>query len=129
MPQILILDDRGTNQRVLSRLAASIEPDIAVVSFGDPHLALEWLEAHDADLIITDFKMPNLDGAEVTRRLRSMPRTADVPVIVVTVYDDRKFRLLALEAGATDFLLAPVDHVEFRTRVRNLLALRRHQLA
>ena len=129
MPQILILDDRGTNQRVLSRLAASIEPDITVVSFGDPHLALEWLATHDADLIITDFKMPNLDGAEVTRRLRSMPRTAEVPVIVVTVHDDRTFRLLALEAGATDFLLAPVDHVEFRTRVRNLLALRRHQLA
>ena len=129
MPQILILDDRVTNQRILSRLAASVEPDISVETFGDPLLALAWLETHDADLVITDFKMPNLDGAEVTRRLRAMPRTADVPVVVVTVYDDRQFRLLALEAGATDFLLAPVDHVEFRTRVRNLLALRRHQIA
>jgi diguanylate cyclase (GGDEF)-like protein/PAS domain S-box-containing protein len=128
MPQILILDDRITNQRILSRLAASVEPGITVQAFGDPLEALAWLAVHDADLIITDFKMPNLDGAEVTRRLRADPRTADVPIVVVTVYDDRQLRMLALDAGATDFLLAPVDHVEFRTRVRNLLALRRHQI-
>ncbi|MCX7684521.1 MAG: EAL domain-containing protein [Acetobacteraceae bacterium] len=128
MPQILILDDRVTNQRILARLAASVEPDVKVSAFGDPLDALAWLETHEADLVITDFKMPHLDGAEVTRRIRRMPHGADVPVVVVTVYDDREFRLLALDAGATDFLLAPVDHVEFRTRVRNLLALRRHQL-
>ena len=128
MPQILILDDRVTNQRILSRLAASVEPEAKVSAFGNPLDALAWLETHEADLVITDFKMPNLDGAEVTRRIRRMPHGADVPVVVVTVYDDREFRLLALEAGATDFLLAPVDHVEFRTRVRNLLALRRHQV-
>lgn len=128
MPQIVILDDRVTNQRILARLAQSVAPDIAVEAFGDPREALSWLESNDADLVITDFKMPHFDGAEVTRRLRAKSRTADVPIVVVTVYDDRAFRLLALEAGATDFLLAPVDHVEFRTRVRNLLSLRRHQV-
>jgi diguanylate cyclase (GGDEF)-like protein/PAS domain S-box-containing protein len=128
MAHVLILDDRVTNQRILGRLAKSVAPDISVASYGDPREALAWLETHDADLVITDFKMPHLDGAEVTRRLRAMPRTADVPIVVVTVYDDRQLRLLALEAGATDFLLAPVDHIEFRTRVRNLLALRRHQI-
>lgn len=128
MPHIVILDDRITNRRILARLAESVGSDISVATFGDPREALSWLETHDADLVITDFKMPHLDGAEVTRRLRDMPLTADVPIVVVTVYDDRQFRLLALEAGATDFLLAPVDHVEFRTRVRNLLALRRHQI-
>lgn len=128
MPHVLILDDRVTNQRILARLAESVASDISVATYGDPREALAWLESHDADLIITDFKMPHLDGAEVTRRLRAMPRTADVPIVVVTVYDDRQLRLLALEAGATDFVLAPVDHVEFRTRVRNLLTLRRHQM-
>ncbi|MCX7685106.1 MAG: response regulator, partial [Acetobacteraceae bacterium] len=128
MPSILILDDRVTNQRILGRLAASVEPGAEVHTFGDPLQALAWVERHGADLIITDFKMPHLDGAEFTRRIRQIPTAADVPVVVVTVYDDRQLRLLALEAGATDFLLAPVDHVEFRTRVRNLLTLRRHQV-
>ncbi|MFN7634558.1 MAG: response regulator, partial [Acetobacteraceae bacterium] len=102
MAHVLILDDRVTNQRILGRLAKSVAPDISVASYGDPRQALAWLETHDADLVITDFKMPHLDGAEVTRRLRAMPRTADVPIVVVTVYDDRQLRLLALEAGATD---------------------------
>ncbi len=128
MLHILILDDRATNQRIMARLAASVEPDAMVHSFGDPLDALRWLEGKDADLIVTDFKMPNLDGAEVTRRVRALPGGDDIPIVVVTAYDDRDFRLQALEAGATDFLLAPVDHLEFRSRARNLLALRRHRV-
>ena len=62
------------------------------------------------------------------RALRSRAALADVPIIVVTVYQDRDFCYRALEAGATDFLLSPVDHLEFRARARNLLTLRRQQL-
>ena len=129
MPHILILDDRSTNRRVLERMAASIAPDISVISFSDPILALNWLDENAADIIITDYKMPRLNGAEFTRRVRSKPDTADIPIIVITIHADREFRLLSLDAGATDFLLSPIDPVEFSTRVRNLLALRRHQVA
>ena len=52
---------------------------------------------------------------------------ADVPIIVVTVYEDRDYCYKALEAGATDFLLSPVDHLEFRARARKILTLRRQQ--
>ena len=97
-------------------------------AFEDPLAALEWLAGNTPDLVITDFKMPNLDGAEFTRRFRELPGCADVPVVVITVYDERSFRLSALEAGATDFLHSPVDHSEFVTRARNLLKLRKQQL-
>jgi len=129
MLKVLILDDRATNRCILEKLAKAIDQDLTVTSLGDPLEALEWLAVNTADLIITDYKMPNLDGAEFTKRVRANPKTADIPIIVTTIYEDRNFRLLSLEAGATDFLLSPVDGVEFKTRVRNLLALRRHQLA
>lgn len=125
-PLILIVDDQDTNRRVYTRLAAKVDGAL-VESLAHPEEALLWLESHNPDLIITDFRMPGLDGAEFTRRVRSMPSGTDLPIIVVTVFQDRNFRLSALEAGATDFLLSPVDHVEFCTRVRNLLALRRQQ--
>ena len=96
-------------------------------AFGDPIEALEWFEGNTPDLVITDYKMPRIDGAELTRRLRSHPKGSDVPVIVITAYDDHSFRLRALEAGATDFLQTPVDHFEFLTRTRNLLRLRKQQ--
>ena len=77
--------------------------------------------------MITDYKMPGMDGADFIRAFRALPGARDVPVVVVTVYEDRSYCYQALEAGATDFLLSPVDHVEFRARARNLLTLRKQQ--
>ena len=128
MVQIVILDDRETNRKIFSKLAASIEPGVTVRSFGDPPELLAWLEHNTPDLIVTDFKMPTMDGAEFIRRFRAQPNSAEIPVIVITVYEEREFRLRALEAGATDFLHSPVDHQEFITRARNLLKLRKQQI-
>src|SRR6478735_7224608 len=128
MARIAVVDDRVTNRNILTRLAASVEEGLAVGAFPG---AIEALEAFDAgllpDLIITDFNMPEMDGASFVRALRSRAVLADVPIIVITVYQDREFCYRALEAGATDFLLSPVDHLEFRARARNLLTLRRQQ--
>jgi diguanylate cyclase (GGDEF)-like protein/PAS domain S-box-containing protein len=128
MSLIVILDDRVTNRNIFAKLAGSIEEGVRVQAFGNPVEALAWMGDHTPDLVITDFKMPHLDGAEFIRRFREIGPCADVPVVVITVYEERSFRLKALEAGATDFLLSPVDHHEFLTRARNLLKLRRQQL-
>ena len=127
MALVAIVDDRVTNRNIFSKLAASIASDISVRAFADPRDALVWLGENAADLIITDYKMPEMDGAEFVRALRAQPGNVEVPVVVITVYEERSYRLRALEAGATDFLNSPVDHHEFVTRTRNLLALRRHQ--
>ncbi|MDB5572329.1 MAG: hypothetical protein JWN93_3512 [Hyphomicrobiales bacterium] len=128
MPLIVIVDDRVTNRNIFAKLAASIEPEVTVQTFGDPQEALAWLGTASPDLLITDYKMPHYDGAEFIRRFRQIPGADDIPVIVITVYEERTFRLRALEAGATDFLHSPVDHHEFVTRARNLLKLRKHQM-
>ena len=128
MSRIVIIDDRSTNRNIFSKLAASIEPEVTVQTFGDPLDALAWLAGNLPDLVITDYKMPNMDGAEFIRRFRDIPGAEDIPVIVITVYEERTFRLRALESGATDFLHSPVDHHEFVTRARNLLKMHKHQL-
>jgi diguanylate cyclase (GGDEF)-like protein/PAS domain S-box-containing protein len=128
MALICILDDRVTNRNIFAKLAATIEPDVTVRTFANPVEALAWMTDNTPDLVVTDYKMPDLDGAEFTRRFRQLPGCEDVPVVVLTVYEERSFRLSALEAGATDFLQSPVDHHEFLTRARNLLKMRRQQL-
>jgi two-component system, cell cycle sensor histidine kinase PleC len=125
---VAIVDDRITNLKILERLAASLDDRIEVKTFDHPARALDHAGPEPPDLVITDFKMPELDGAEFIRRFRALPSCADVPVMVITAYEDRDLRYQALEAGATDFLLSPVDHHEFRVRSRNLLTLRRQQL-
>jgi diguanylate cyclase (GGDEF)-like protein/PAS domain S-box-containing protein len=124
---IVIVDDQATNRRLFSKLAASVADDIVVRSFADPIAALEWLAHNQADLLVTDYNMPGMDGAALASRVRGLPLGGNIPIIVITVYDDRNFRLRALEAGATDFLLSPVDHSEFLTRARNLLKLHKQQ--
>ncbi len=128
MATVLVVDDRVTNRNILTRLAQSVEEGVQVHAFPGARDALRYLDDHPPpDLVITDYNMPEMDGATFITMLRSRPGLEDVPIIVVTVYEDRDYCYRALEAGATDFLLSPVDHVEFRARARNLLTLRRQQ--
>ena len=127
MPIIAVIDDRATNRTILAKLATGLGDGIVVRAFADPREALDWAAETTPDLIITDYKMPTMDGAEFIQAFRSMPMCYDVPVIVVTVYEDRAFRYRALDAGATDFLISPFDHREFRARIHNLLVMRRQQ--
>ncbi|WP_073054408.1 GGDEF/EAL domain-containing response regulator [Kaistia soli] len=128
MHKIVIVDDSSTNQRIYSKLARQIGSELEIQTFGNPRKALDWLAENTADLIITDYKMPLMTGAKLTAAIRDNVSNRDVPVIVITAYNDQHFRVAALEAGATDFLLSPVDHVEFLARARNLLKLRTQQL-
>jgi len=123
MPFVVIVDDRATNRSIFSKLAGSLAEHIEVEAFAAPDPALKWIGSKIPDLIITDYKMPQMTGAAFTQQIRALPNGMDVPIIVITAYDDRAFRLEALEAGATDFVQTPIDHQEFVTRARNLLKI------
>jgi diguanylate cyclase (GGDEF)-like protein/PAS domain S-box-containing protein len=123
MPFVVIVDDRATNRSIFSKLAGSLGENIEVEAFAAPDPALKWIGAKIPDLVITDYKMPQMTGAAFTQQIRALPNGMDVPIIVITAYDDRAFRLEALEAGATDFVQTPIDHQEFVTRARNLLKI------
>ena len=125
--RVVIVDDRSTARSLLEGLARTLEPGVMVDSFADPLDALAQMQLVTPDLIITDYRMPGMDGIEFTRRVRAERRLADVPLIIVTVVEDRQIRYQALENGATDFLTRPIDPQECRARCLNLLALRRSQ--
>lgn len=125
MPTILIIDDQFTSRKIFEQLVTTLGEHLEVKSFAEPLAALEWATTHQPDLVLTDYKMPNMDGVGFTRRFREI--YPDIPLIVVTGTEDKEVRYLALEAGATDFLTKPIDHIECRARCRNLLLLSRQQ--
>ena len=129
MTVVYIVDDQIINLRILHRFAQAVEDGARVLTFDDPLRALGAFAEAPPDLIVTDYVMPTMDGEAFIRRCREHPAAADVPIIVVTAYEDREFRYRALDTGASDFLLSPVDGREFCIRARNLLSLRRHQQA
>ena len=125
MTLIVIVDDRATNRTIYTKLALTIGEGVTVRAFADAAEALKWLGRNRPDLIVTDYDMPQMDGEEFISRFRGLPHSAGVPIMMITVCDQRKLRLRALESGATDFLNTPIDHCEFLTRARNLLKLSR----
>jgi two-component system cell cycle response regulator len=76
------------------------------------------------DIVLLDVMMPGMDGFEVCRRIKSNPRTAHVPVVMVTALDQPSDRVAGLEAGADDFLTKPVDDSALFARVRSLVRLK-----
>lgn len=127
MLHVYVVDDQNTNRKLLAKLAGALRPAVRVRQFACPWEALEAARRSAPDLVVTDYVMPGMNGAELVRALRELPDCTELPVIVVTAYGDREYRYDALAAGATDFLLSPVDHAEFKARAGNLLMLRRQQ--
>src|SRR3954463_11031444 len=125
---IVVVDDQSTGRAILEQVVRGLDDRVVVQPFARPVDAVVWAAKHVADLVLVDYSMPEMDGIEFVKRLRALPGYEHVPIVMVTVHDDRKVRYAALDAGITDFLTKPVDARECLARCRNLLTLRRQQL-
>jgi two-component system cell cycle response regulator len=123
--RILIVDDDDTSVRLFSVLLAKEGYDVLSGASGNEAVAKALAES--PDLILLDVRMPDVDGYEATRRLKSDPRTRGIPIILVTAYDDPGTKLKGLEAGADEFLPKPVDRAELLIRIRSMLRLRKYE--
>ncbi len=123
---ILIVDDNQTNVVLLKHLVNRM-PGCHPVTFVESPLALAWAEENQADIVLVDYMMPDIDGLEFIRRFRARAGNQDVPIVMITTADAKNIRYLALDEGATEFLCKPVDAPEFNARLRNLLTMRRSQ--
>jgi len=123
----LIVDDESTGRTILAKIIQQAEEDVIVEALDNPLQALAWLDHNHPDLIITDYRMPDLNGIEMIRKIRARPSCQDIPIMMITVVSEKSVRYDALEAGATAFLTRPIDQIECRTSCRNLLKLHEQQ--
>lgn len=125
--KVLIVDDESTGRTILSKIIQQVENDISVEAFDNPLEALDWLDNNHPDLIITDYRMPDMNGVDLIRKIREKQDSQDIPIMMITVVSEKSVRYDALEAGATAFLTRPIDQIECRTSCRNLLKLHEQQ--
>lgn len=122
---ILIVDDEQVGRKTLEGMLRFQGYELVFAESGPEALTLAQM--YMPDIILLDVMMPGMDGFEVCRRLRASEQLAEVPIIMVTMLDDRGSRLRGIEAGADDFVSKPLDRVEFRARIRTITRLNRYR--
>lgn len=120
---VVLVDDDPLQVDLLQEVVEGAAP-CEVVQFTAPELAIDWCRDHVPDLVISDYDMAGLNGAELIATLRHFERLAAIPMVVITALNQATVRHAAFQAGASDFLTKPLDAVEVTLRVRNMLALR-----
>jgi two-component system, OmpR family, response regulator MprA len=120
--KLLVVDDEESIVELI-RVGMQYE-GFRVEQIGTGYGALDIAQRFRPDVIVLDILLPDLDGMEVCRRLRSTESTADMPILMLTARDEVKDRVAGLESGADDYLVKPFKFEELLARVRALL--RRH---
>ena len=119
---ILVIDDEPDNFDVIDALLSQEDYELSYAASGSA--ALSSLESYNPDLILLDVMIPDIDGIEICRRLKEMPKWRTVPVIMVTALSSKDNLARCLEAGADDFVGKPVNGLELRARVKSMLRLK-----
>jgi CheY-like chemotaxis protein len=115
----MIVEDDLSTAEMLSAYFSSLGYHVSHVGWG--YDAVKMAADSEPDLIVLDIHLPDIDGYEVCKRLRTHRRTKDTPIIFLTQRRERGDRLTGLDLGAIDYITKPFDVQELRFRVRNVL--------
>ncbi len=121
--QILVVDDVEANRSVVCRRLERLNYQVTSAESGEA--ALQMIEKERPDLILLDYMMPNMNGIDVLRELRTNSRCTEVPVIMLTARADAQTVVASLEAGADDYVSKPIDFDVLAARIEAQLQRRK----
>ena len=123
--RILVVDDNQDNIEIIATRLRFRGYDILEASDGQQALALVRESA--PDLILLDVMLPDIDGYEISRRIKGADDLPFIPIILVTARDSTQDKVAGLDAGADDYLTKPINFPELEARVRSMLRIKRLQ--
>jgi len=122
IPMILIVDDNIQNLELLQAYLEDL--DCETIAATDGPEALEVVSERQPDLLLLDIMMPKMSGFEVCKRIKSDPKTSNIPVIMVTALNEFGDIERGIDSGTDDFVSKPVNKLELLARVRTMLKLK-----
>ncbi len=117
--RVLIVEDEADIAELLSYKLAREGMEVAVCGRGD--LAIERIRSDPPDLLLLDLMLPGMDGLELCRLLKRDPRTASIPVLMLTARGEEVDRIVGLELGADDYVTKPFSPREVALRIKAIL--------
>ena len=121
-PRLLIAED---DRDLAETMRDALEEDFSVDLAADGTEALAMARGERPDVVVMDARMPSMSGFEACRALRHDPRTADLPIIMMTGDTEPAAAKAAFDAGATDYMSKPFSISQLRTRARTCLLRQR----
>jgi CheY-like chemotaxis protein len=118
---ILIVDDERGTVDMLKLILKIERPAWTIYGVECGQDALDLVAEHDIHLALLDIAMPEMNGIELCRRLREMPRLAQVPIVMFTGFDNPERRSRAREAGANDYWLKPFQPKQMALKMEQLM--------
>ena len=123
--RILVVDDNRDNVEIIATRLRFRGYQIDEASDGAEALAL--IKKAPPDLILLDVMLPDIDGYEISRRIKGDESLPFIPIILVTARDTTQDKVAGLDAGADDYLTKPIDFPELEARVRSMLRIKKLQ--
>lgn len=117
--KILVIEDEQAVREML--FYALNKEDFEVREAASGKIALDILKKYNIDLILLDWMLPGQAGIEISKKLRSMPETKNIPIIMLTAKSDESDKVLGLESGADDYITKPFSPKELVARIKALL--------
>ena len=117
--KILVIEDEQAVREML--FYALNKEDFEVREAATGKIALDILKKYNIDLILLDWMLPGQAGIEISKKLRSMPETKNIPIIMLTAKSDESDKVLGLESGADDYITKPFSPKELVARIKALL--------
>lgn len=118
-PVVLVVDDDELQHKILKQMLAEMNLDLVFATSGTEALAI--LRKRQPDLILMDVGLPDIDGVEITRRLKSVEQFAKIPVVMITGHSEKAVVVESRKAGAADFAVKPFDKGILRAKVHGFL--------
>ncbi|MCL2266500.1 MAG: response regulator [Treponema sp.] len=125
MVKIMVVDDSIIMRNIVKNTFSEMKVSFQCLEAEDGKQALRVLETNDVTLVFLDWNMPGMDGIEFLKKVRSMPQYKDLPVVMVTSERGKFSVIEALQSGATDYIVKPVDAKIFKEKVQEILVLAR----
>jgi len=125
MIKILVVDDSQIMRNIVKNTFATMKVPHLCLEAENGKQALRQLESNDVNIVFLDWNMPGMDGMDFLKVVRAMPKYKDLPVVMVTSERGKFSVIEALQNGATDYIVKPVQEKIFKEKVQEILVLAR----
>ena len=117
MKNILVVDDSVIMRDIVKDIFTELKIPCQYLEAGNGKKAFQLLETNKVDLVFLDWNMPEMDGLEFMQKARAMPDYKDLPIVMVTSEAAKYNVVEALQAGATDYIVKPINEKLFKEKV------------